>query len=177
VDLEVGQLLLPPYAAPGYWYRMLLPDSDLTVTFRLPTGADQEAVAEHITRSGGTSISAAALLAARCLREVTQVGKVLESLPNEWIPSLGEAMSERDPQAELVLNNLCPECGHRFGVLLDMGQFLADEINQRVRYLYREVHTLAWYYHWSEADILRMTRPHRQIYLELLDEAVGEVRS
>ncbi|HEX7048849.1 MAG TPA: hypothetical protein VF188_01455 [Longimicrobiales bacterium] len=34
--------------------------------------------------------------------------------------------------------------------------------------LYREVHHLAFHYHWSEAEILAMTRSKRQRYLSLL---------
>jgi hypothetical protein len=64
--------------------------------------------------------------------------------------------------------------GHRFDVLLDVGTYFAEEINHRLPYLYREVHLMAWHYHWSEAEILSMTRSHRKIYLDLLDETLRE---
>jgi hypothetical protein len=172
-DVEASQLLLPPYESPGYWYRVSL-DSDLTVTFRLPTGADQEAIA---TLAADDAERAALALVERCLHEVKRGNSTLDVLPSEYLPLLGERMSERDPQAELLLNNQCPECEREFSVLLDTGQFFAEETNQRIRYLYREIHLLAWYYHWSEAEIMQMTRPHRQIYLDLLDEAIGGVKS
>jgi hypothetical protein len=34
--------------------------------------------------------------------------------------------------------------------------------------LYREVHLLAFYYHWTESEILSLTRSKRQRYLALL---------
>lgn len=175
-DLNVDQLLLPPYESTGYWFRVPLPAHNVTVTFRLPTGADQEAIADLAIPD---SQEAAESLLTRCLHSIRQEEVDLNPVPatllSQLVDPLANLMSERDPQAELLLNNQCPECEHLFSVLLDMAQFLADEINQRIRYLYREVHLLAWYYHWSEAEILQMTRPHRQIYLDLLDETLSEV--
>jgi len=176
IDLHVSDLLLPPYAQPAYWFRIPLPAEKLLVTFRLPTGADQEAVADLASHDPR---NAAAAILERCLHSVSRDGVTLEAIPNELPHSLLEPiaafMAEHDPQAELLLHNECPACAHPFNVLLDMRQYLAEEINQRLRYLYREVHLLAWYYHWSEADILQMTRPHRKIYLDLLDETLSEV--
>ncbi len=54
------------------------------------------------------------------------------------------------------------------------GSYFAEEIDHRLPYLYREVHLMAWYYHWSESDILNMSRLHRRIYLDLLDETLRE---
>jgi hypothetical protein len=42
--------------------------------------------------------------------------------------------------------------------------------------IYREVHMLAFYYHWSESDILGMNQRKRGRYLELLDETLKEWR-
>jgi len=38
------------------------------------------------------------------------------------------------------------------------------------------VHTLAWYYHWSEAEILALPRARRQLYLSRIDRARGMTR-
>lgn len=35
-------------------------------------------------------------------------------------------------------------------------------------HLYHEVHQLAWHYHWSEREILAMSRAKRRRYLALL---------
>jgi len=173
-DLEVKQLLLPPYDSPGYWFRVPLAEKDLTIMFRLPTGADQEAIADLVAHDPSKALM---LLVTRCVHRVSQGDVELDTVPDDLVPILGGLMSERDPQAELILNNQCPDCNHSFSVLLDMGQFFAEELNQRIGYLYREVHLLAWYYHWSESEIMRMTRQHRRIYLDLLDESLGEVRT
>jgi hypothetical protein len=172
VDLTVSQLLLPPYETRGYWFRLTLPESDLTVIFRLPTGADQEAVAHLAAQDPHAATKA---LATRCTQSVARGDETLEHLPVPALPELANLIGKRDAQAELILNNQCPDCGLAFDVLLDMSTFFAEEINQRLPHLYREIHLLAWYYHWSEAEILGMTRAHRRIYLNLLDESTREV--
>lgn len=42
------------------------------------------------------------------------------------------------------------------------------------RELYSEVHFLALHYHWSEKDILSMTRDRRKMYVELLKEEIEQ---
>ena len=41
-----------------------------------------------------------------------------------------------------------------------------------MRHLYREVHLLAFYYHWSEAEIMGLATKKRHRYLEVLQEAI-----
>lgn len=79
-------------------------------------------------------------------------------------------MLDCDPQAELVIDMQCPECGQGFSALFDSAQFYLREIGQRAGQLYRDIHTLALAYHWSEADILALPFQRRQMYLNLLDE-------
>ncbi|MGH7392800.1 MAG: DUF6760 family protein [Candidatus Rokuibacteriota bacterium] len=38
--------------------------------------------------------------------------------------------------------------------------------------LYRDVHALAWHYHWSEREILTLPREKRRRYLGLLAQAL-----
>ena len=40
--------------------------------------------------------------------------------------------------------------------------------------LLHEVHALAFYYHWSESDILRLDRRRRRTYLALLNESLRQ---
>ncbi|AOY59413.1 base plate protein, bacteriophage T4 [Desulfococcus multivorans] len=171
IDLQISQLLLPQTKNPAYWYRAGLPGSKVQATFRLPTGADQEAIAELAAQDPS---AAAGMLMKACLHSLTDGDVQLEILPEDAVGDLAKLIAERDPQAELILNSACPECGHQFDVLLDVGTFFAEEINHRLPYLYREVHLMAWHYHWSESEILSMTRSHRRIYLDLLDETLRE---
>lgn len=171
IEIQINQLLLPQTQTPAYWYRARLPQSNLQATFRLPTGADQEAIADVAAHDPS---AAADMLMKACLQTLTDGDGPLEPLPEGAVGQLAKLIAEYDPQAELMLNSNCAECGHRFEVLLDVGTYFADEINHRLPHLYREVHLMAWHYHWSETEILNMTRPHRQIYLDLLDETLRE---
>ncbi len=38
--------------------------------------------------------------------------------------------------------------------------------------LYSEVHFLAFHYHWSEKEILSMSRDRRKMYVELLKDEI-----
>lgn len=173
LDLNADDLLLPPYdqPQPEYEARFERAGDDYVVCFRLPTGADQAQIAE---------LAAVDLQAAEqalidlCVSAVTLDNRPLERLPESLNAALADAMAELDPQAELTIEMVCPNCGATFSTLLDMAQFLAAEIANHSRLLNREVHTLALYYHWSEAEILHLPARRRQTYLRLLDDSFGE---
>jgi len=52
---------------------------------------------------------------------------------------------------------------------LDLSDFVSSQIGN----IYTDIHTLAWYYHWGEEEILNMPRSRRQQYLALIDRARG----
>jgi hypothetical protein len=174
LELRVSDLLLPPYAEPRGEYETTVGDNggQRRVRFRLPTGADQEAIAPL---AAADPDGAAALLLRRCVLEVDPAAQ--EGLPAEVQAELPAVLSELDPQAELLLDMQCPACGQPFTALLDAASYFYREIANRSAHLYRQVHLLAFYYHWSEAEIMGMTTAKRQRYLDLLVEALGEAGS
>ena len=176
LDLRVSDLLLPPYSHTQEWYETTITEngSNYSVRFRLPAGADQEAAA---TLAGSDPQAAADLLLRRCVEHAaTEDGQPVEDLPVAVIDRLPTIMSRLDPQAELMLNATCPVCDHAFTSLFDAATYLFQELDGRARHLYREVHSLAFYYHWSEAEIMGMTARKRHLYLDLLAEALTEER-
>lgn len=130
-----------------------------TVRFRLPTGADQEAV-RHVPPQ-----AAAEALLDRCL--VDDGGAPLSAAEQEMV---AEAMEALAPQVDLELEQACPECSHVFVVPFDTTTFFFSELRGNGRQLLREVHYLALYYHWGEHEILALTRARRRMYLALLNE-------
>lgn len=168
LDLRVADLLLPPNG--------LLPQEHTaeighngttqTIAFRLPTGADQEAAARLARHDPA---EAAAALLRRCLASPTE-----KPLSPEIAASLGRHIAEKDPQAEIRLNLACPECGHNFVALFDTATYFFKELADRAAHLYRQVHLLAFYYHWSEAEIMGMTAVKRRRYLTLLSDSLSE---
>ena len=83
-------------------------------------------------------------------------------------------IERRAPQVDLELDLTCAECSHRFSVPFDTTAFFFEEMRAKSGQLLREIHTLAFYYHWSEADILGLGRRRRHAYLELLSESLRQ---
>jgi hypothetical protein len=131
-----------------------------TVQFRLPTGADQEAVLGLVVDE------AVETLLDRCL--VDAGGEPLSPKQRQTVI---EAMDDLAPQLDLEFDLTCPECSHAFITPFDMTAFFFREMRANSTQLLREVHYLALYYHWSEAEILGLTRTRRRTYLALLNEA------
>ncbi|HEV2415929.1 MAG TPA: hypothetical protein VGX27_14085 [Candidatus Dormibacteraeota bacterium] len=138
--------------------------------FRLPIGADQEAVAD-LAR---TDAEAAGLtILQRCLIEVVHDGANTgksEASP-ELLEAVELAMEAADPQAETRLRSDCPECGAQFVSVFDAADYFIKEVAASNRDLYRDVHALALSYHWSEEAILTLSHGRRQMYLKLLAES------
>jgi hypothetical protein len=179
LDLRVSELLLPPYAQPQPEHKATLGDDGTAthVRFRLPTGADQEAVAVPAITDPDAATD---LLLRRCLLQIavgderaTEVTTETD-LPEAVRRELPELLVRLDPQAELLLNLTCPSCGHALTALFDAAAYLFQEVSDRASHLYHEVHLLAFYYHWSEAEILGLSAARRQRYLDLLAEGLSE---
>jgi hypothetical protein len=156
LDLDAASLVLPPYENPQPVYEVSL--GGKRIRYRPVTGKDQEAAA----RASSLGIRAGVdVLLARCVEG---------EMPEDLRQRAAELLAEVDPQAEILLDVRCSECGGRFSVLFDAGSFLAREVASGPDTLLREVHALARAYHWSEREILAMSTPRRRRYLELIVE-------
>jgi hypothetical protein len=177
LELDISELLLAPYGqvadvhetsafADGLSYR---------VRFRLPNGADLEAAAAVIA---STPESAAELVLRRCVQELIDAnsGETVQGMPAGVVDALSERMAELDPQAEILFDLRCPVCGESFGTSFDIGDYFFREICGREVELNREIHLLAFHYHWSEREILRLSRRTRLLYLDLLSSTLSEER-
>ena len=153
-----------PQTAPFYTLKLREPQpSGRTVRFRLPTGGDQEALL------GTDPEVAVGALMDRCLLDDGGV-----PLSPEERQTVSEAMERMAPQVELELDLTCPDCSRPFVVPFDTTTFFFDEMRMNAGRLLREVHALAFYYHWTEADILRLRRDRRREYLALLSDTLRQ---
>jgi hypothetical protein len=174
LELKVSDLLLPPYVGHQALYdTTLLENGDrYTVRFHLPDGACQEEAA-LLARTDPQA--AASLLLHRCIEFIgSEEGRSVDHLPMGAPSQLSARMQELDPQAELMLNATCPACSYNFSTIFDTCTYFFQELTSRVKHLYREIHLLAFHYHWSEAEIMGMTSKKRRLYLDLLTEALAE---
>lgn len=168
LDLRIADLLLPPYAPQPVQHTVEIGKNGgtQTITFRLPTGADQEIAARQARHNPN---EAAANLLRRCLGTPPE-----EPLAPKIADALAAEIAQRDPQAEIQLSMACPECGHTFTALFDTAAYFFKELSDRAPHLYQQVHVLAFYYHWSEAEIMGMTAVKRRRYLNLLADSLSE---
>ena len=175
LDLRVTDLLVPPYPRPAALHEAVVDGEageSYRVRFRLPTGADQEAA---VPLAADDPAAAADFVLRRCvvgLEGPDGNERPADELPPAVAAALQRLMAELDPQAEIVLELTCPACETSFVAPFDAADYLARELARRRGDLYREVHLLAFYYHWRETDILAMTGRKRRLYLELLSEAL-----
>jgi len=131
-----------------------------SVEFRLPVGEDQEALAPLAGDPG-----AVAELLKRCVLRIPDSVTLADAGPlvEERIEQLSP------PRMEIEIEAVCPECGNAFSAPLDMAGFVLSELLADIDNLRREVHFLAWHYHWPESEILAMTRKKRRRYIELVE--------
>lgn len=174
LEMKVGDLLAPPYSLNRERPEVEVTDNGVRyrVRLRLLTGGDAEAAAAMALVDPR---GAADLLLYRCVESITtDNGRPVDELPAALLEYLPAALLDLDPQAEIRMKFACLECKRPFCALFDASAYFFQEIAAGIKQLYREVHTLAFYYHWSEAEIIRMTRRKRQRYLRLLAEALAQ---
>lgn len=143
------------------------------VTFRLPRGDDQEALAELLAENPAAALTA---LLERCVTGTEEgwddVRTLVAAMGSLARREVEEAMAAAGPRVELEMELRCPECGRAFSAPFDPADFLFGELRTSRELLYRQVHYLAWHYHWSEREILEMPRDRRLAYIQVLADEI-----
>jgi hypothetical protein len=147
-----------------------------TVTFRLPNGEDQEVVSPLMADDAARAF---AVLLERCIQSIGPWEHPSEALLRRLSP-LAQQEIERQmevvaPKVELIMDAQCPECGREFPVPFDPQEFFFDELRTSRDFLYREVHYLAYHYHWSEQEIMAMPRDKRRRYIAVLADELEKL--
>lgn len=111
-------------------------------------------------------------LIARCVLSIDDeepLATTLEHLLRADRGPIESAIAECCPDVDCTLHVRCPECKTIQAIEFEpywLG--LGDTTG-----LDSEVHRIAWSYHWSEAEILSLTRQQRRSYLALIDRERG----
>lgn len=164
VGFRLSELPLTP-AGDGYPFAETIV-SGRRLRLRVPTGEDE---AQIIELAPG---DARRTLACRCVVAIdgdAPSDEALAALDDAAIDAIDAALDAVAPQLATVVSTACSECGTAHSLEIDPYRMPALDTEA----LYRDVHTLALRYHWSEAQCLRLPRDRRQIYVDLIDQSRG----
>ncbi len=141
------------------------------VRFRLPVAADQAEL--H-------GLSPAALepeFLRRCVRGGRDDGQVgwpeLMEMPAPIRAGVVKHIVAASPEMDLAVPLECLACGRPFRFVFDPVRSLLTELKASRKELIRQVHRLALNYHWSQSEILGLSRTLRHEYLNLLQNEAG----
>lgn len=146
---------------------LVLQHADYDVHFRLPNSLDLAALP-----SGSDPATIRQLLLQRCLVAAQCAGEAtpISQVPATVLDQVAARMEQVDPQANIQLALVCPNCGHEWQAPFDILAYLWRELDDWAVRTLRDVHRLAATYGWREFDILNMTPWRRQIYLDLIEQ-------
>jgi hypothetical protein len=128
---------------------------------RVPTSEDLLAL-----RVETDMCSAQARLLQRCLLD--RPAHDLESLSADRVRALIDHIAEHDPQADVLLDIVCPSCEQAVQASFEIDGYLWSEVDAWARQLLADIHTLAGAYGWSEAQVLSLSPQRRRAYLDLI---------
>ena len=121
--------------------------------FRLPTGADELAVADRDVAD-----------AARELRSRCVIHGEFEADPDV----LDATMEACSPLVSRELSPSCPHCRANQMTRFQVRPFFLHALASERRFLNHEIHWLARSYGWSRLEILGMTRDDRRLHVKLV---------
>ncbi len=188
IDFSLNDVPVRESAEKGPLYTMVLtPEAAMSagineaaseIVFRLPNGGDQEAVSSII---GENEAKALRMLLSRCIKRIGSIDDPGEELIQKLSPNtrmeIERRMEEAAPKVDLGMNAGCPECGRAFTVPFDIQDFFFGEMRTSIDLLYREVHYLAYHYHWAEREIMEMPREKRRGYLGILTDEIERLNN
>jgi hypothetical protein len=166
IDIRLDlSTVTPPEVPAEATGRLALPDGRL-VEYKLPSAGDQ--IALH----GLPPSDLETAFLERCTRGGS--GRALGrdevmALPAEVCASIVREILGASPELDMTLDLECIECGALFRFVHDPVRSLLGELRASRPALLKEVHYLALHYHWSQSEILSLSRGLRREYLGLLE--------
>lgn len=180
LDLRVSDIAPEVTAALPEVFVVETPDGPARL--REPTGADDELLAALPATGSRAAPDArdrrarSALLWSRLLLDLGGRGPVSAeawtALGMATRAALTLALAEQGGSPDLVFLSHCPSCRALIEIEIEPMDLLCRELRQGAARLVAEIHCIAWYYHWSEAEILALPRARRWRYLELLTRQI-----
>lgn len=169
VQLDLSTVTPPPVPEEAGG-RLSLPDGR-GVSYRLPTAGDQ--IALHGLPAGELEAAFVDRCVIRAAPDHAGTASMapdeVMALPAELRAGIVREVVSASPELDMTLDLDCIECGQPFRFVYDPVHTLLGELRASRPALLKEVHYLAFYYHWSQSEILSLSRSLRREYLGLLE--------
>ena len=136
---------------------------DHTFQFRLPNTTDLLSLAK-----GLNVVSQADEIIQKCITDTSFPDFNPSTIKPELKDRIIQKMEESDPQADIKLNLVCPECKHDWVMTFDIVDYLWTEINYWAIEMIHDIYLLARNFGWTEKEILEMSRFRRNAYIQLI---------
>lgn len=172
VSVTLSALPIKP-AGQGFPYAPVR-TSQGTFRVRTPNGDDQESIADL-----DDPAAARRCIVGRCIverlednehhRSTDEPAVDVSALSGEDLSAIEIALESICPELTVCARAVCPECRAVQDVPVDPYLCLRRSHSE----IYMDVHVLASAYHWSEPQILALSRSRRKRYLSMVDRERG----
>lgn len=165
IEIDLDRLPISPAGETYPLSRATISSGEVEI--RVPTGADQAAIAGI-----DDAMEAVAALAQRCI--VTPDRSLADDpdIRDADIATIDAALQATAPQVATSVASRCPDCDTANESAFDTASLFVASVTNPLP----EVHAMAMAYHWSEAEILALPRDRRHAYLALIDNETGTLR-
>lgn len=164
LDLSISSLLQPVILNPRSEY--IVKAGEFTLKLRPITGAD----IERVLSGNEDNRDKTKELARSC---IIYSEPPLNNISDELLSMISSELERIDPQADLILNITCPSCSYSFQTPFNVEKFIFDEIAAREKQFEKEIHWIAFNYHWSEDAILSLSMRKRKRYVDLINRTLA----
>jgi hypothetical protein len=185
-DLAISELVKQMQVQPEVEYYNIEVD-EYSIWARLPCGRDQDLITQvesdaenAATNTLTTSTTNTTIppdidytrqIVKMCVNRSTP--DLPKDLPDDLVQKISTKLEPLDPLANINLNMVCPVCNHSFKMPFFVEQFLFQELMMRQLQLDQEIHWLAFYYNWSEHEILSLPITRRKRYVGLIADELS----
>lgn len=168
-DVCFRQSELPVKTANNQFPECTLNTSIGTVIVRVPTGADQEIIAQCQTDEEALWILLARIVSVVSEQGEASVNQSIEKLTSGDIDAIERKVESMCPEVVDRLISNCPYCDGENYLAVSPYTCMEHSVDE----VLLDVHTLASHYHWDEATILTLSRRRRHTYLQMIDRNRG----
>lgn len=170
IQFQITPGSLPVKPAGAGYPRMPIQLGGQPMELRVPCGVDEEFIANQPVDSDDMpNLMLQRLLSCPDPQQPVSVHQ-LSMAERE---KLDRALDEMSPQVGLQADIECPCCAQQQQAEIDPYAWIVRETAA----LDQDIHTIAWHYHWSEQEILRLPRNKRTAYLHMIDRARGRFQA